>query len=77
MVRSAERLSRLGHRLIWWSPLACSPTYRPVTRGMAGQLPSLDHLGGVRDLETGLAEVRRIPAVVAGPRRSLTSGGRA
>jgi uncharacterized protein with von Willebrand factor type A (vWA) domain len=75
MIRSTERLSRLGHRLIWWSPLACSPTYRPVTRGMAGQLPSLDHLGGVRDLETGLAEVRRIPAVVAGPRRSLTSGG--
>lgn len=79
MVRSTERLSRLGHRLIWWSPLACSPTYRPVTRGMAGQLPSLDHLGGVRDLETGLAEVRRIPAVLAGPRRAAmrrsNSGG--
>jgi uncharacterized protein with von Willebrand factor type A (vWA) domain len=79
MVRSTERLSRLGHRLIWWSPLACSPTYRPVTRGMAEQLPSLDHLGGVRDLETGLAEVRRIPAVLAGPRRAAVrrsnSGG--
>jgi len=80
MVRSAERLSRLGHRLIWWSPLACSPTYRPITRGMADQLPSLDHLGGVRDLETALAEVRRIPAVMAGPRRAAvrrsSSGGR-
>jgi len=79
MVRSTERLSRLGYRLIWWSPLACSPTYRPVTRGMAAQLPSLDHLGGVRDLETGLAEVRRIPAVLAGPRRTAArrpnSGG--
>lgn len=70
MVRSAERLSRLGHRLIWWSPLACAPSYRPVTRGMAGVLPGLDHLGGVRDLETGLAEIHRIPAVLAGPRRA-------
>ncbi|MBC6461042.1 vWA domain-containing protein [Actinomadura sp. HBU206391] len=70
MVRSTERLSRLAHRLIWWSPLACSPTYRPITRGMADQLRSLDHLGGVRDLETGLAEIRSIPAVVTGPRRA-------
>jgi uncharacterized protein len=70
MVRATERLSRLGHRLVWWSPLACSPTYRPVTRGMADLLRHLDHLGGVRDLATGLSEVERIPAVVAGPRRA-------
>ncbi|BCB77783.1 hypothetical protein Pflav_041930 [Phytohabitans flavus] len=25
MVRATDRLSRLGHRLVWWSPLACSP----------------------------------------------------
>ncbi|WP_329084289.1 MULTISPECIES: vWA domain-containing protein [unclassified Streptosporangium] len=70
MVRATARLSRLGHRLVWWSPLACSPTYRPVTRAMAAQLPHLDHLGGVRDLATGLAEVRRLPAVLSGPRRA-------
>lgn len=70
MVRATERLSRLGHRLVWWSPLACSPTYRPVTRGMAGVLRHLDHLGGVRDLATGLSEVERLPAVAAGPRRA-------
>ncbi|MFC7640721.1 VWA domain-containing protein [Streptosporangium lutulentum] len=70
MVRATARLSRLGHRLVWWSPLACSPTYSPVTRAMAAQLPSLDHLGGVRDLPTGLAEVRRLPAVLSGPRRA-------
>ena len=70
MVRAAGRLSRLGHRLLWWSPLACSPTYRPVTRGMAAVLRHLDHLGGVRDLATGLSEVERIPAVAAGPRRA-------
>ncbi|GIJ58539.1 vWA domain-containing protein [Virgisporangium aurantiacum] len=70
MVAATARLSRLGHRLIWWSPLACSPAYRPVTRGMAGVLTHLDHLGGVRDLATGLAEVGRIPTIVAGPRRA-------
>ncbi|MFC5826019.1 vWA domain-containing protein [Nonomuraea insulae] len=68
MVRATARLSRLSHRLVWWSPLACSPAYRPVTRAMAAQLPSLDHLGGVRDLATMLAEVRRLPAVLSGPR---------
>ncbi|MFD1535456.1 vWA domain-containing protein [Nonomuraea guangzhouensis] len=70
MVRATARLSRLGHRLVWWSPLACSPTYRPATRAMAAQLPSLDHLGGVRDLATALAEVGRLPAVLSGPRHT-------
>lgn len=70
MVRATARLSRLGHRLVWWSPLACSPSYRPATRAMAAQLPSLDHLGGVRDLPTALAEVRRLPAVLSGPRHT-------
>jgi uncharacterized protein with von Willebrand factor type A (vWA) domain len=70
MVAAAARLSRLGHRFLWWSPLACSPTYRPVTRAMAAQLGHLDHLGGVHDMASALTEVRRIPAVLAGPRRA-------
>ncbi|WP_440085177.1 vWA domain-containing protein [Streptosporangium sp. LJ11] len=70
MVRATARLSRLGHRLVWWSPLACSPAYSPVTRAVAALLPHLDHLGGVRDLPTALAEVRRLPAVLSGPRRA-------
>ncbi|MEO3789508.1 VWA domain-containing protein [Nonomuraea sp. B10E15] len=70
MVRATARLSRLGHRLVWWSPLACSPAYRPATRAMSAQLPSLDHLGGVRDLATALDEVRRLPAVLSGRRHT-------
>ncbi|MFC4587093.1 vWA domain-containing protein [Sphaerisporangium corydalis] len=70
MVRATARLARLSHRLVWWSPLACSPGYRPVTRAMAAQLPLLDHLGGVRDLPTGLTEVRRLPAVLTAPRHT-------
>lgn len=70
MIGATARLARLAHRLVWWSPLACSPAYRPVTRGMAGLLAHLDHLGGVRDLETGLAEVGWLPTITAGRRRS-------
>ncbi len=85
MVDSVERLARLGHRLVWWSPLASSPTYRPVTAGMSAQLGILDRLGGVHDLATALAEVEHLPGVVSGPRRgaarawsnALTSGGTA
>lgn len=69
MVDGVERLARLGHRLVWWSPLACHSAYRPVTRGMAGILCHLDHLGGVRDLASALDEVRALPAVTAAARR--------
>lgn len=58
MVRSVRRLSRLAHRLVWWSPLACDPAYRPLTRGMAAVLGDLDALAGVRDLETALTHLR-------------------
>lgn len=69
MIRGARRLALLGHRLLWWSPLACSPGYRPVTHGMQGVLPSLDGISGVRDLDSALAAVRLLPATTAGPRR--------
>ena len=46
------------HRLVWWSPLACDPAYRPVTRGMRAILGELDALAGARDLPSLLEEVR-------------------
>lgn len=52
LTKAVRRLSLLGHRLVWWSPLACDPAYRPVTRGMAAVVGQLDALAGVRDLET-------------------------
>jgi uncharacterized protein with von Willebrand factor type A (vWA) domain len=52
LTKAVRRLSLLGHRLVWWSPLACDPAYRPVTRGMAGIVGQVDVLAGVRDLET-------------------------
>ncbi|MEU3269909.1 VWA domain-containing protein [Saccharomonospora sp. NPDC006951] len=69
MLRCTRRVALAGYRLLWWSPLACAPGYRPVTRGIAGVLPWLDRLGGVRDLPSGLAELRHVPDVCARPRR--------
>jgi uncharacterized protein with von Willebrand factor type A (vWA) domain len=58
MAAATRRLARLGHRLSWWSPLACHPEYRPLTRGMSLVLPELDALTGVQDLDTALLAVR-------------------
>ncbi|TDV54951.1 vWA domain-containing protein [Actinophytocola oryzae] len=52
LTRAVARLSLLSHRLVWWSPLACDPAYRPVTRGMSAVVRHVHTLAGVRDLET-------------------------
>jgi uncharacterized protein with von Willebrand factor type A (vWA) domain len=61
MVAAVRRLARLAHRLVWASPLAADPRYRPATRGMAGVLPDLDALvdGG------GPAALARLPDRIA------------
>ncbi|MEA2168710.1 MAG: uncharacterized protein QOF76_2010 [Solirubrobacteraceae bacterium] len=38
------RLSRSAHRLVWLNPLAASPGFAPLTRGMQAALPHTDHL---------------------------------
>ncbi len=72
MADAARRLARLCHRLVWWSPLACDPAYRPVTRGMEAILPQLDVLAGARDLPSLLGEVRRLPETCGRPRRTAS-----
>jgi uncharacterized protein len=42
LTRQMERLSRLSHRVVWVNPLAGSPRYEPLARGMAASLPSVD-----------------------------------
>lgn len=44
MIHAVERLARLSHRLVWATPLAADPRYRPLTRAMTGVLPHLDDL---------------------------------
>ncbi|GIF62377.1 hypothetical protein Ais01nite_04120 [Asanoa ishikariensis] len=58
MVAATRRLSLLAAQLSWWSPLACDPAYRPLTRGMSAVLADLDALTGVDGLETALTAVR-------------------
>ena len=72
MREAARRLARLGHRVAWWSPLACDPAYRPVTRGMRAVIGELDALSGARDLPTLLRELRRLPELEARPRRTAS-----
>jgi uncharacterized protein with von Willebrand factor type A (vWA) domain len=36
------RLSRVAHRIIWVNPLAASPGYEPLARGMAAAMPYID-----------------------------------
>lgn len=56
--RAVHRLSLLAHRLVWWSPLACDPAYRPITRGMAAVVVHVDKLAGVRDLATAWQQIK-------------------
>jgi uncharacterized protein with von Willebrand factor type A (vWA) domain len=59
LTKAVRRLSLLAHRLHWWSPLACDPAYRPVTRGMAAVIGDVDTLAGVRDLDTAWQQVTK------------------
>jgi len=70
MTEAVRRLARLGHRLVWWSPLACDPAYRPATRGLQAVLGQLDRLAGARDLATLTEQVRLLPETGARPRRT-------
>jgi uncharacterized protein with von Willebrand factor type A (vWA) domain len=57
MQAAVQRLSLLSHRLLWWSPLACDPAYRPSTRGMSAIRDRLDALAGARDLRTAYEQL--------------------
>jgi uncharacterized protein with von Willebrand factor type A (vWA) domain len=60
MAHAVHRLARLSHRLLWWTPLATDPTYRPITRAMAAIGDDLDGLAGARDLPTLLEQVQQL-----------------
>ena len=72
MVHAVRRLARLSHRLLWWTPLALDPTYRPITRAMAAIRDDLDDLAGARDLPTLLEQVQATVSTTSTP--TTTSG---
>ena len=45
LMASMTRLSALAWSVLWLSPLAADPTYRPETGAMRAILPLLDRLG--------------------------------
>jgi uncharacterized protein with von Willebrand factor type A (vWA) domain len=59
LTKAVRRLSLLSYRLVWWSPLACDPSYRPVTRGMASVVEHVDMLAGVKDLHTAWSQLEK------------------
>ena len=63
MIHAVNRLARLSHRLIWVSPLAADPRYRPLTRAMAGILPVLDGLADGGDLPALERLLHALPAI--------------
>ena len=63
------RLARVAHRIIWVNPLAASPGYEPLARGMAAAMPFIDNfLPG--DTAGALAHV--LSAITAASRRDLS-----
>jgi uncharacterized protein with von Willebrand factor type A (vWA) domain len=60
MAHAVHRLSRLSHRLLWWTPLGLDPNYRPITRAMAAIQDDLDGLAGARDLPSLLEQVQAL-----------------
>ena len=68
MVKSVERLSRLGHRLIWLTPLANDPKYVPATRALAACLPFLDYLGNAGSLAALAMSLSKIHELELKPR---------
>jgi uncharacterized protein with von Willebrand factor type A (vWA) domain len=69
MAAGVDRLARLAHRLIWLTPLAGDPAYRPLTKAMVVVEPSLDRLGSSASLEHLLAEVSNVVRVANERRR--------
>ena len=63
MIHAVTRMARLSHRLVWATPLAADPRYRPLTRAMAGALPHLDGLFDASDLAALESMVWRLDAV--------------
>jgi uncharacterized protein with von Willebrand factor type A (vWA) domain len=72
MIHAVGRIARLSHRLVWATPLAADPRYRPLTRAMAGILPHLDDLCDAGSLGALDRLFVRLDAVEHGPRGQAT-----
>lgn len=66
---AVARLSRLAHRLVWVTPLAADPAYRPLTAGVRALLPHVDAFVPGHDLPSLRAVVDGLEGLDRRPRR--------
>ena len=74
LAKESSRLQRSCRRLIWLNPLAGSPTYQPLTRGMQTALPYVDDFLPIHNLNSLAALARHLGSL--SPHRSLGPGYR-
>lgn len=68
MRHGVERLARLAFRLVWLTPLAASPDYRPQTRAMRAIAPHLDLLDDATSIPAFTRAAAALPALARAPR---------
>ena len=68
MRHGVERLARLAFRLVWLTPLAASPDYRPQTRAMRAAAPHLDLLDDASSIHAFTRAAAALPALARAPR---------
>jgi uncharacterized protein with von Willebrand factor type A (vWA) domain len=69
LAKESSRLQRSCHRLIWLNPLAGSPTYQPLTRGMQAAIPYVDDFLPIHNLNSLTALARHLGSL--SPQRDL------
>ena len=74
LAKETSRLQRSCRRLIWLNPLAGSPTYQPLARGMQSALPYVDDFLPIHNLNSLAALARHLGSL--SPQRSLGPGYR-
>ena len=74
LAKETSRLQRSCRRLIWLNPLAGSPTYQPLARGMQSALPYVDDFLPIHNLNSLAALASHLGSL--SPQRSLGPGYR-
>jgi uncharacterized protein len=57
LVAAVRRLRGLARHILWLSPLAADPDYRPQTQALRQVLPLLDHIGNGASLEAMTSQI--------------------
>jgi uncharacterized protein with von Willebrand factor type A (vWA) domain len=68
MARAVARLARMSHRLVWLTPLAARPDYRPATRAMVAAASAIDLLDDASSVAAFTRAFTALPALERAPR---------